>query len=220
MNKLPIELLIFDWDGTLVDSLGTIVTAHIEAARQLDLLIPESTRIKALIGLSADEVVRVLYPSRTPASYEEIIQTYRTHYFENANKIFLYPGVKETIQQLHAQGYQLAVATGKSRIGLDAGLRDTDLGQYFTTTKTAEETASKPHPLMIQEILTQTDLASSQAIMIGDTEYDMQLANNAGIKAVAVDYGAHSREMLLKHLPYACISDIRELLSLINAETT
>lgn len=205
-------LVVFDWDGTLMDSVDRIVACIGAAIRDLDL--PERSRAEMadIIGLGLREAIEQLYPGKDETFARRFVQSYREHFLErDPTPTRLFPGARETLRSLHAADYRLAVATGKGRRGLDEILERTGCRRYFHATRCADEARSKPHPEMLHAILDELDIEPSAALMVGDTEYDMQMARDAGVAAIAVAYGVHSPERLLRHDPLACLSDIREL---------
>jgi len=214
MNKtLPYQLLIFDWDGTLMDSVARIVDClrkageevHGEESRHYD-------ELKDVIGLGLREALIKLYPDSNEQQIEAMSNSYRYQYMEvNATSSVLFDGAENTLSKLEEQGYWLAIATGKGRQGLDQVLEITGLRDRFHTTRCASETFSKPHPLMLEEILEQLGLDAHQALMIGDTEYDMEMAKNAKMDRLGVSYGVHPPERLDKHQPIGCIDHIEHL---------
>ncbi len=211
MNR-SFDLLIFDWDGTLMDSEARIVACMRAAAADLGLPIPEREQARNIIGLGLKEAILGLFPRIEPDIAEEMVQRYRHHYLvENDTPTPLFDGAAQVIRELADTGYLLAVATGKGRRGLDQSLQQTGLAPLFHATRCADETRSKPHPEMLLELLDELGTTPERALMIGDTEYDLQMANNAGAAGLAVGYGVHSPERLLAHAPLGCLDDIREL---------
>ena len=212
------QLLVFDWDGTLMDSESRIVASALAAARDLEGPRPTATQVRDIIGLGLPEAVRTLYPQATPAFHAAFMERYR-HYFLEADPtpMPLFPGVPETLAELEAAGYLLAVATGKSRRGLERALDDVGLRQRFVATRCADESFSKPHPGMLLEILEATGCTAAHTVMIGDTEYDLGMARNAGVRSVAVAYGVHACERLLEFGPLGCIHSFAELPALLAA---
>lgn len=192
------DLVIFDWDGTIVDSAAQIVMAMQGAIGELELPARTDQQIAELIGLGLDDAIGRLFPELPTENVLKMLDGYRRHYghaIDNPAPIFT--GMVELLDDLVSQGRTIAVATGKSRKGLDRSLRDTDLGDRFTLTRCADETASKPSPLMLQEILQETGVTPDRAVMIGDTEYDMQMASQIDMPAIGVAWGVHSKERLL-----------------------
>ncbi|VAW62268.1 Similar to phosphoglycolate phosphatase, clustered with ribosomal large subunit pseudouridine synthase C [hydrothermal vent metagenome] len=212
-NTLPYKVLIFDWDGTLMDSVARIVDCLRKSAEQV---LGEEKRaddeLKDVIGLGLREAIMQLHPSVNEKQISEMSDAYRYQYMEvNTTSSVLFNGVENLLGQLEEQGYWLAVATGKGRQGLDQVLELTGLGPRFHITRCASETFSKPHPLMLEEILQQLGLNANEALMIGDTEYDMEMAKNANMDRLGVDYGVHPSERLMLHNPIGCISNIEDL---------
>lgn len=209
-----IKLVIFDWDGTISDSVARIVNSMQSAAVELDMAMPTYLEVKEIIGLGLTEAVFRLFPQ---ASREQVFQlqtSYSRHYRaeDNAPCPF-FPGVEETLHQLKADGYQLAVATGKSRAGLDRVLLSLGMEDFFHNSRCADETLSKPHPLMLEELLAEFDLPAEAAVMVGDTEFDMEMAVNAGMPRIAVSYGAHHADRLHAFEPLACVDLFSEIKS-------
>ena len=206
-------LLIFDWDGTLSDSTGIITRAMQRAAADVDWLVPEAQAVHNIIGLGLPEALNELYPGRREIEYATLKTRYRSHYLaeEQAAPTRFFPQVMETLMQLRDQGHQLAVATGKSRPGLDRVLEAMALRGFFHASRCADETASKPHPLMLRELLDELDGEPECAVMVGDTEYDMAMAQHAGIARIAVSYGAHAIERLLPYEPALCLDHFADI---------
>ncbi|MDQ2075669.1 HAD family hydrolase [Marinimicrobium sp. ABcell2] len=208
-------LFIFDWDGTLSDSTGTITQAMQQSARDLGWQPPEDHQVHNIIGLGMPEALARLFPDRTAHEHVQL----RHHYAENylaadlAQPAKLFPVVMETLTHLREQGHQLTVATGKSRRGLDRVLKAMDLDTFFHGSRCADETASKPHPLMLQELLEQFRVHQHDAVMIGDTEYDMDMGRRAEMARIAVSYGAHHIDRLRPFGPELCMDGFGELLS-------
>jgi len=214
---LPYKLLIFDWDGTLMDSETRIVNCLRTSIMEAGFASQSHDELKDVIGLGLREALKQLCPDQNENLIERMAETYR-HAYLNIDKTpsELFPGVKLLLEELENQGYWLAIATGKGRQGLDQVLEYTQLGGRFHTTRCASETFSKPHPQMLEEILQQLGMDTAEALMIGDTEYDMEMAKNAGMDSLAVSYGVHEVDRLLKHNPVACIDDITELPHYLN----
>ncbi|MEH6564543.1 MAG: HAD-IIIA family hydrolase [Halopseudomonas sp.] len=208
-----VDTLIFDWDGTLSDSVGHIVSTMRCAAEQAGMPIPDALAVRGIIGLGLPEAVAALYPQEQDQQrLDAVLAGYRTQYRNQpAQPLQLFPGVLESLESWRAQGYRLAVATGKGRTGLDRMLRQHDLLGFFESTRCADETASKPHPRMLQEILRELNAAPSRALMVGDSSFDLDMAANADMRAVAVTYGAQSRDQLLRCRPVHCIDEFSEL---------
>ncbi|MDN3525467.1 HAD-IA family hydrolase [Halomonas sabkhae] len=196
------RLLIFDWDGTLMDSLGRIVTCMQAAGRDIGWELT-SDQVRDIIGLGLPEAIARLCPGIEADRAEALKQRY-AHYFVECDQppMAFYPGVSHGMQQLHRDGrLRLAVATGKSRRGLDRAFRESGTGAWFHASRTADETRSKPHPRMLEELLAELDVPVEEALMVGDTEYDMEMARALGMDRAAVTYGVHSPERLAASTP-------------------
>jgi phosphoglycolate phosphatase len=206
-------LFVFDWDGTLIDSAAKIVGCMRQAALDMRLESLETKVIKDIIGLGLPEAIRTLYPLLEMDGVLEYKQRYSDH-FVAADQVLcpLFPGAFDTLSALKAQGHQLAVATGKSRRGLARALAQQGWEELFDATRCADETASKPDPRMLHEILCELRMLPSQAVMIGDTEFDMAMARNAAVSRIAVTYGAHEVERLQRYDPDLCIDQLPVLL--------
>ncbi len=208
----PYELLIFDWDGTLMDSESRIVACLEGAIRETGAPPLQRAVLSNVIGLGLAEAVAMLYPDAEPGLAQSLAAAYRRQYLDPAlEPCELFEGVGEILHELAEQGYLLAVATGKGRRGLQQALEHSGLGPLFHATRCAEETFSKPHPLMLEEIMTDLDTEPGATLMVGDTEYDIQLAHNAGTDALAVSYGVHALERLLRLEPAGHIHRFPEI---------
>jgi len=206
------RLIVFDWDGTLMDSEARIVECMHLAFRDQGLPGVTSEQVRNVIGLGLKEAVATLLPGGSEPSRQGVSDNYRKHYLTGQGVASaLFPGAEDVIKGLHDQDYLLAVATGKGRQGLNKSMGETGIGPYFHATRCADETFSKPHPAMLEQIMDELGVMPAETLMVGDTEYDMQLAANARTDALAVDYGVHSRERLIAQSPLACLSDVREL---------
>jgi len=211
------ELVIFDWDGTLIDSQANIVQCFQLVIEELNLPARSNPEISNIIGLGMREALKELFPQQDSDLYEQMVDRYRYHFFAS-NPSEPFTGAEEVLSRLADNGYILAVATGKGRNGLNKAFKHTGFGQYFHISRCADETRSKPHPLMLEEILQETGMEPEQAVMVGDTEYDLEMAKNAGISSIGVSYGVHDAERLLKHEPITVINEIRALLNWFNGE--
>lgn len=210
------DLLIFDWDGTLLDSAGHIVESIQAAARDLALAAPSDERARHIIGLGLQDALTFLFPELPAGRYPELAERYRVHYLSADREIALFPGVFESIQAFRAAGFNLAVATGKSRRGLDRALQDSGLGPFFHASRCADEGLPKPHPDMLLYLLDTFEVEAERALMIGDTTHDLEMARSARVPAVAVGYGAHPRASLEAFAPLACVGSIDELTRWVN----
>ncbi len=205
------ELLVFDWDGTLMDSAGAIVASIQESCRDLGLPIPARERAAHVIGLGLKDALSYAVPELPVSDYGKLVERYRHHFLARDSEMELFPGMREMLSELKQQGYLLALATGKSRVGLERTLQATRLKPYFDASRCADETRSKPHPAMLEELMIELVIAREATLMIGDTAHDLQMAVNAGVSALAVSYGAHPRESLTAFNPVACIDTPQEL---------
>jgi phosphoglycolate phosphatase len=199
MKPKRFDLLIFDWDGTLMDSAGAIVACIQAACADMRLPIPSRAEASHVIGLGLREALAHLFPDLPEARHPQLADHYRRHFLAQDQEIPLFEGARELIEELHADGFQLAVATGKARRGLDRAFDHTGLDAYFHASRTADETFSTPHPAMIEELLEELLIAPERALMIGDTTHDLEMARNAGIASLAAGYGAHPAEGLGEH---------------------
>ena len=204
-------LIVFDWDGTLFDSTALIVRCIQSAAADLGTAIPSDTQAAYVIGMGLQEALQHAVPTFPRERYAELANRYRHHYFARQHELTLFPGTLDMLHALKARGHVLGIATGKSRRGLDEALRSVELQGLFDATRTADETASKPHPLMLHELMAEAGAAAAHTLMIGDTTHDLQLAANAGAAAVAVSFGAHEREAFDVHAPRFVAHSTREL---------
>lgn len=206
------ELIVFDWDGTLMDSEARIVACLRAAFAALELEAPSREAARDIIGLGLEEAMHRLVPGIKSNQLADLIHAYRREFLvSNQTPSVLFPGAQELLAWLADSGYRLAVATGKSRVGLDKALRETGLVEIFHATRCADETFSKPHPQMLLELMDELGARASETLMIGDTEYDMQMAANAGASALAVSYGVHAPERLLAHQPLGCFDELAAL---------
>lgn len=200
------DLVVFDWDGTLMDSTAAITRSIQAACREVGVAEPARAQAAYVIGLGLADALRHVAPDVSPADYDRIAQAYRRHYFAQARELVLFDGVAWLLRELRERGMRLAVATGKSRTGLELALEQSGLRSMFDTTRTADETASKPHPQMLLEIMEELAADAGSTLMIGDTTHDLEMARNAGTAAVGVSYGAHRAEELACLQPL-CVTD-------------
>jgi phosphoglycolate phosphatase len=205
------DLIVFDWDGTVMDSTAVIAGSIQAACRDLDLPVPSDEAARHVIGMGLHEALRHAVPSAPEELYEPLTVRYRHHFLSQDQAIPLFDQAAETIAELHAAEYLLAVATGKNRNGLNRALESSGLGHYFHATRTADMTFSKPHPAMLLEIMDELGLTAEQVLMIGDTTHDLQMAINAGVDAVAMTHGAHPEEQLQALNPLALVDDFAQL---------
>lgn len=203
------KLVIFDWDGTLMDSERQIVHCMQMAAHDLELVVPTYESVRHIIGLGLPEAIERLFPRHDPDARELIRQGYARHFVAGAaGSSDLFPGAVELLDELRGRGLLLAVATGKSRVGLDRVLLKTGMTKFFNLTRTADETVSKPDPRMLYEILAETRLRPRDAIMIGDTTFDMEMAQRAGMPRIGLAHGVHETRALRVFKPMVIVDDL------------
>jgi phosphoglycolate phosphatase len=205
------ELIVFDWDGTLMDSAAAIVEAIQEGCRDLDLVPPGNEQVRQIIGLGLHDALRSILPDLDPAQYPLLAERYRFHYLASDHELQLFTGAFDLIRALDTAGFMLAVATGKSRIGLDRALATSGLQDFFHASRCADECNSKPHPQMLHELMAEFAVTPENTLMIGDTTHDLRMAKNANVAALAAAYGAHPRAALEAEAPLACAENIAEI---------
>lgn len=206
------DLLVFDWDGTLIDSAAHISTSLQQAFRDLGLPVPSLAAARHVIGLGLEDAMTYLTPGLARDRYSEVADRYRIHFLAGDSGVSLFPAVAVGIQALHVDGYLMAVATGKSRRGLDRALLTTGLAPFFHASRCADEGFPKPHPDMLHTVMERLGTEPARTLMIGDTTHDLQMAQNAGIAAVAVSYGAHELDDLEGMKPLGCVASFEGLL--------
>jgi phosphoglycolate phosphatase len=192
MAREQFDLIVFDWDGTLMDSTAHITRSIQAACRDLGLPVPADEAASYVIGLGLREALQIAAPTLDPSEYPRLAERYRFHYLVKDQTTELFAGVREMLQELRDQGYLLAVATGKSRVGLNRALDQSRLISLFDGTRCADETFSKPHPAMLHELTRELGQDPARTVMVGDTTHDLQMAINAGVAGIAVTYGAHA----------------------------
>lgn len=206
------DLVIFDWDGTLMNSEARIVDAIQSAAQTCGLPVLSYHDSKQIIGLSLDKAIQQLYPEVEPGLLAEVAKAYTQHFLhESLVDMQPYEGAQELLSELQGRGMKLAVATGKSRKGLDAVLALTGFESYFHITRTPVESASKPDPLMLKQILAFNNMNASQAVMVGDTSFDMQMAQTIQMPRVAMSHGVHTLEQMASFEPMSSFENLNEL---------
>jgi phosphoglycolate phosphatase len=211
------ELIVFDWDGTLMDSAGMIVHCVQEAARDLGIPPPTEERARHIIGLGLVDALRHALPDLPEERYDDLVERYRHHYLSRDHELTLFAGADALIQRLAQSGRWLGVATGKSRRGLERALEHSGLSACIHATRCADECHSKPHPQMLEELMAEFAVSPATTLMIGDTTHDLLMAQNAGVDAVAVSYGAHPREALEATAPRYCAHSVEELANWLQA---
>jgi phosphoglycolate phosphatase len=204
-------LLVFDWDGTLVDSARAIVACIQAACRELGLPVPDDARASHVIGLGLQDALAYAIPGLPQADYGRVVESYRRHFLARDPEIPLFAGTREMLAGLRRRGHVLAIATGKSRVGLARGLDNTGLQSLFSATRCADQCAPKPAPDMLHELMRELGADAERTLMIGDTVHDLLMAARAGVPAVGVSHGAHPRGELVALAPLACVESTLEL---------
>ena len=204
------RLIVFDWDGTVIDSHSAIAECMQEASRELGLPVPARERATHVIGLGLHDAMRIVAPDLPAHRYPEYIEAYRRNFLAREDTMQPFPGMRPLLERLREER-SLAIATGKSRRGLERALEATGLAHHFRASRCADETRPKPHPAMLLELMAELGFPAAEVLMIGDTSHDLQMAAAAGVDAVAVSYGAHAREGLLACGPRGCVASVEEL---------
>jgi phosphoglycolate phosphatase len=204
------KLLVFDWDGTIIDSASTIAECLRDASRELGLEVPDRARASHVIGLGLHDAMRIAVPGLPAQRYPEFVESYRRHFLERKDAMLLFDGMRPLLEAL-SKKHLLAIATGKSRRGLDRDLEFHQLKPLFMASRCADETNPKPHPAMLLELMDELDVTQEHALMIGDTSHDLEMAHAAGVDAIAVTYGAHPEAGLRACNPMGCFSSVARL---------
>jgi phosphoglycolate phosphatase len=207
----PFDLVVFDWDGTVVDSTAMIARSIQKAAADLGLRVPSLERASHVIGLGLRDALAAAVPDLAADRIEAFTERYRHHYIAIEQEIVLFSGIRELLVELTESGAVLAVATGKSRRGLDRSFAATGLGMFFAESRCADETHPKPHPAMLHEITAALAMSRQRTVMIGDTTHDLAMARSAGTASIGVTYGAHPRAQLEAEGALALVDDVAEL---------
>jgi phosphoglycolate phosphatase len=205
------DLIVWDWDGTIMDSTPTIVYCIQQACRDLGFKEPDDTLASSVIGLGIQDSLRRAVPWIEPIHFQKLTDRFRYHYLAKDHELDLFVGIRELLEKLRADQYLLGVATGKSRVGLDRSLKHHQIGHLFHETKTADESFSKPHPGMLLELSDILQVPTRRMLMIGDTTHDLDMASNAGVDAVAVTYGAHPPDTLKTSRSLAHVDNVAQL---------
>jgi len=211
MSKRRYALIVFDWDGTLIDSAATIVECIQAASRDLHLPVPPPQRASHVIGLGLHDALRIAVPELAAEQTMAFVARYRAHFLAREDAMRLFEGVEDVLGALRARGHRLAIATGKSRRGLERALDASGLREHFVASRCADETHPKPHPAMLNELLAALGVEARDALMIGDTSHDLAMAREAKVDAVAVSYGAHPESALRAYQPVACVGSVTAL---------
>tara|TARA_R110002073_G_scaffold2938_4_gene19265 strand:+ start:29599 stop:30273 length:675 start_codon:yes stop_codon:yes gene_type:complete len=213
------KLVIFDWDGTLMDSTGRIVSCMQAAAMDMDLPVLPGLAVQQIIGLGLPEAIQTLYPHISSAQVVAMRDRYVEHFIAaEVTPSALFAGAQHVLDALNAAAVTMAVATGKSRRGLERVWASTNLERYFAYSRCTDESGSKPDPRMLHDILERLKMRPEDALMVGDTSFDLEMAQRAGIDRVGVTYGAHARSVLEKFAPLALCDDITDLLPILHSE--
>jgi len=209
-------LIIFDWDGTILDSSNKIVTCMQAGAREFGVEERSGEDIRNIIGLELSVAIASLYPALNAREVEELRTAYvRSFILADREPCQMFVGVEEGLRSLKAAGHDLCVATGKSRRGLDRVFAGLEISALFSASRCADETASKPHPLMLEQLCAERGCAPESTLMVGDTEYDLEMASRLAMPSVGVSYGVHSVERLQRWQPVAVIDQFAALMPLV-----
>lgn len=200
-----------------MDSAAAIVSSIQASCRDLGLPVPDRATASHVIGLGLKDALTYAAPQLAPEDYGKMAERYRHHYLAQDAELTAFAGVEEMLTGLSDDGFLLAVATGKSRTGLDRVLRATGFSKFFSASRCADETFSKPHPAMLLELMDQFGTGHERTLMIGDTTHDLQMAANAGVAGLGVSYGAHPKPQLTALQPLACVDDVGELSTWLKA---
>ena len=205
-----INFIVFDWDGTLMDSEAQIVSCLHASIADMGLAPMDDDTVKNIIGLGLREAIDTLVPGRDAAFHQAFVAAYREHWFASEGSS-LFDGAREMLDLLKSHDFLLGIATGKARRGLLRVLEETGLTGYFDATRCSDEALSKPHPQMLLDLMDELRVSPRETVMVGDTEYDMEMATNAGAGKIAVRTGVHSAERLSRHDPLVCLDDVSKM---------
>ncbi len=217
MVKKQYDLIVFDWDGTLADSTQLIVNAIQKASADAGLAVPSREAASSIIGLGLNEALFELFGNIPDKTIQLVRQRYTSYYHDGENEIPLFECAFEAIEILHGRGIALGVATGKGRNGLNRALSLSGIGHFFHATRCVDECFSKPHPQMIIELMDELGVTPDRTLMVGDTSFDMQMAQNAMVDRIAVGFGAHPIEMLIEYKPLAYFDQFKKLKEWLNS---
>jgi phosphoglycolate phosphatase len=204
------RLIVFDWDGTIIDSAATIAECIRDSARDMGLPVPTIEQASHVIGLGLHDSLRLAVPELRAEQYPQFVAAYRKHFLAREDSMGLFAGMEDLLKDLTARRL-LAIATGKSRRGLDRALAATGIGPLFTASRCADETNPKPHPAMLRELMEELDVSKDSVLMIGDTSHDLEMARAAEVDSVAVTYGAHPEAGLRACCPLDCFPTVGSL---------
>ena len=213
------QLLVFDWDGTVIDSAALIVSSIQMACADLNLPIPSARDSSYVIGLGMKDSMQHLLPNLAEQDYPPFMERYRHHFLSRDHGAPVFDGIAQLLGELETAGYWLAVATGKNRVGLQRSFEQTGVGKHFHTTRCADESFSKPNPAMLFDVMNSLAVAKENTLMIGDTSHDLLMAQNAGVAALAVSYGAHDGDALRGLNPLGCVDSVASLRTWLKQNT-
>ena len=205
------DLIAFDWDGTVADSTAIISRSIQEAVRDVGGTVPSDEQAAYVIGMALMPALARAAPDVPPEKYQDLANRYRFHFFKHQDDICLFDGILPLLADMRRRGHWLAVATGKSRMGLNHALQDPQLKGMFDSSRTADETAGKPSPLMLDELMAEFGVEPERTLMIGDTTHDLQMAVNAGCACVGVSYGAHAPDNFAQFNPLFVADSAKQL---------
>jgi phosphoglycolate phosphatase len=205
------QLLVFDWDGTVADSAALIVDSIRSACDDLHLPVPSEQDCRYVIGLGLHDSMRRLLPALAEQEYPPFLDQFRHYFLQRDHETPLFHGIGDLLGELEKSGHWLAVATGKSRVGLQRSFEQTGIEKRFHATRCADESHPKPNPAMLFDVMNALGIDKESTLMIGDTSHDLLMAQNAGVAAVAVSYGAHDVDALRALNPLACVDSVAEL---------
>lgn len=211
MSDRQFDLVVFDWDGTIVDSTSLIAECIQATARDLSLPVPGDRDARYIIGLGLLDAMKHLFPGLPEARYGDVTARYSYHFLAGNHRVQPFEGAQDLLQTLNDAGYVVAIATGKSRRGLDRSLEQTGLARFFHVSRCADEGFPKPHPEMLHFLMDSVATSPARTLMIGDTTHDVGMAHNAGTRALAVSYGAHDKAELLAASPFGCVDSVAEM---------
>lgn len=214
------DLIVWDWDGTIMDSTPTIVYCIQQACRDLGFKEPNDSLASSVIGLGIHDSLRRAVPWIGPVHFPKLTERFRYHYLAKDHELHLFTGIRKLLEELREDGFLLGVATGKSRVGLDRSLEHHQIGHLFHETRTADKSFSKPHPGMLLELSDATQVPVRRILMIGDTTHDLAMAANAGVDAIAVTYGAHPSNTLKEAPSLTHVDDVPQLAKWLNENLT
>ena len=211
-GRSPFRLIVFDWDGTLLDSIASIVGCAQATFERLGLPRASESAIRGTIGMGLREAVELLLPRHDEELFERVLSTYRHFWLQSyGQRAVLFEGARQTLERLRRAGYALAVATAKPWRGLRPDFDRTGVESYFQVVKTVDDAPPKPHPGILLEVLREAETEPAEALMVGDTTHDLDMARGAGVSAVAVTSGSQPRDVLLEREPMGCLEGVSQL---------